>query len=230
MNCSHCLGACAEDGADMTDLVLTSAIKFLKKIKPLVVLVSGGEPTLHPDVLYILKRLKLELPKSYFCLISNGTFYQDDNLLQEIMKMDILVQITNDKRFYPNAVDFEKLSKFDITTEIPYPNLFGRAASNNLNFKDTRTSPYCYNMRSLLKKLDFISANRVMEQRNKFCAWSIDPNGNILLSESLLCPSVGNVIIPLEATEENIRNFKCVNCKYAQNLIRSNTALADILR
>jgi uncharacterized radical SAM superfamily Fe-S cluster-containing enzyme len=49
--CSHCMSCCSDDGKDMSDDVLTQAIEFINCVNPLVINVSGGEPTLHSDLL-----------------------------------------------------------------------------------------------------------------------------------------------------------------------------------
>lgn len=110
-NCTHCLSSCTSTGIDMTDEVLTTAIGFINQISPLAINISGGEPSLHADLLHIIKRLKHEVkPNPEFniqpaiSLITNGTFYaSDEHLLQQLLGMGIFVQVPvpeTDKIFY----------------------------------------------------------------------------------------------------------------------------------
>ena len=52
-------------------------------------------------------------------------------------------------------------------------------------------------------------------QANHFCKPCVDPNGNVHMSESMLCPSVGNVNEHLFSDiYKNMCNFKpCGSCK-----------------
>jgi organic radical activating enzyme len=229
MVCSHCLSSCIDKGHDISKNNLIQAIRFTKKVNPKVILVSGGEPILHPDIIHILKSLKFEFPKTAIGLCTNGTFYNNEYLLNSIAALDITVQITHDKRFYPNAIDLKKLSRFIIDTEILQVYRYGRAIENEIRLSD-RTSPLCFNMRSHLKHMGFVNANKNREQNLKFCSWGITPIGGIIISESLLCPTVGSITDSIETIENNIRNFKCTNCIYAKKITQSNTPFSSVLK
>jgi len=229
MGCSHCLSSCTENGYDMKSSTFENTIKFLHKINPMSIIVSGGEPTLYPGIIHILRRLNLEFRNSRVVLCSNGTFTDSEYIMEHLRNVDCIVQIMHDPHFYPLPIDLLQLSSYELFDRIIQVNAYGRAIENNLAVNERHT-PYCLNMRSLLKHVDFISANKNREANFKFCSWSIAPNGDILLSESMLCPPVGNINDPLDVIENNIRNFKCLNCVYAQRTIKSDPVAGAILK
>jgi len=59
--CSHCMHSCTATGDDMTDETFSQTIKFINEINPFVVSISGGEPTLHKNIIPIIERLQKEL-------------------------------------------------------------------------------------------------------------------------------------------------------------------------
>ena len=75
MQCTHCLSDCKPDGVHMSMEVLNDAIKFIKKIRNKIVIVSGGEPTDHLQFLDIMERLVKEFAKPQLSIASNGMFF-----------------------------------------------------------------------------------------------------------------------------------------------------------
>jgi hypothetical protein len=232
------MSCCSEVGEDMSDDVLTQAIEIINRVNPLVINVSGGEPTLHNDLFHIIKRLQTEVrPHPQYdvqpplILITNGTFYSDRRMdLSDIQRTGINIQITHDTRFYKNCLTPDHIdelkqrcnNKLCVETDIASDHItaYGNALTNNLGTSKTRIAPMCFNLRSLitLSGFDFRSATQEMEQRMKFCSWGIKPNGEIILSESFLCPHVGTITDSIQTITENIRAFKCKKCIYAQTL------------
>ena len=229
--CSHCLHRCTNQGEDMSNEILMKSIKLIKKIKPFVITVSGGEPSLHPEIINIANTLKKELPNTHISLISNGSFLKNDSLTKELKKTFRTIQITYDKRYYPNFVDLKKAKSLSILTEdnIRRVDAYGRAIDNNIVNSD-RKSPYCFNIRSCIKLsgLDLCTANKTLEMQHKFCACSIRPNGDIGISESMLCPIVGTINNSIEEITFNIRNFKCKECIYAKKLYSKGLPYAAV--
>lgn len=222
----------------MPETVFTQAIDFINQVNPLVINVSGGEPTLHGDILPMIKRLKSEVYRNpehntepQMTLITNGTFYSNSRIqLCNIQRTGINIQITHDTRFYKNSLtpaDLDELKKCSndklfVVTEIEDDHMiaYGNALINNTGTSKTRVAPMCFNLRSLvtLSGFDFKRAVQEMERRLKFCAWAIKPNGEIILSESLLCPPVGSITDSVQKITQNIREFRCRKCVYAQTL------------
>lgn len=239
-NCTHCLSSCDATGIDMTDEVLTTAIDFINRISPLAINISGGEPSLHADLLYIIKRLKHEVrPNSEFdvqpviSLITNGTFYtSDEGFLQQLLETGIFVQVTHDPEYYANSLTQSyitklrkiKHGKFSFEEKVEHIIRLGKADANNLNAFPARIAPMCFNLRSLvaLSQFDFKRATREMEMRAKYCSWAIRPDGSIILSEALTCTPVGYTTDSVQTITQNISQSKCKECVYAKNLLNYN--------
>ena len=74
MNCSHCLSNCLPEGVDMQPDIFEQFLKFNHPHIP--ILISGGEPTLHPNWFDMTQTL---LEKGYYTiLLSNGLFLDDE--------------------------------------------------------------------------------------------------------------------------------------------------------
>ena len=63
MGCSHCLSDCTMSSLEpcMTEKVLNDSIDFINQMSPLTLIVSGGEPTLHPDFTKYIHILSLHI-------------------------------------------------------------------------------------------------------------------------------------------------------------------------
>jgi hypothetical protein len=69
--------------------------------------------------------------------------------------------------------------------------------------------------------MDFFAATNAMEARLKFCSWGVRPNGDVGITESLLCGVVGNVESTNKELTEYIRGMSCMECMYAKNVINT---------
>ena len=240
--CSHCMSCCTAEGIDMTDETLIQAIKFINEINPFVVSISGGEPTLHKNIIPIIERLQKELTeiphigiRPRLTLITNGTFCKDNrNLRDKIKHIGISVQITHDDRFYKNSLtnyDLCQIPKlFIIEQHVAHVLAYGNALQNNLPTSKTRIAPYCFNMRSLvnISNFDFKQAVQEMEGRMKFCQWAVKPDGSIILSEAMGCPAVGTVYDSIPTITQNIVKLKCKNCIYAKTMVEKGVVAKDV--
>lgn len=226
-SCSHCMSRCTSEGKDMDQRTFDKALQFIRKSKSRVVNVGGGEPSLHPEVSYYGRVIKDRCPGTLTALVSNGNFLNNEDLIEKIIRNYSTVQITYDERYYPNYKDISQVNALypNIATETHIRSVlhYGRAIDNKLECDPERKSPFCFNMRSLVKLsgMGFVQANQMQESRHKFCSWSILPGGSITLSESMTCPPIGTVWDTFESLEMSIRNFKCKSCIYAQRLIES---------
>ena len=237
-SCTHCLhGQLFEDsGMDISEEMFSQAIQFINQVQPLTVNISGGEPTLHPRFSAIIEKLQRELKpnpilgiKPPITLITNGTFISDAALFEFLKRAKINVQITYDPAYYTNAVSSTDLQKsgFIVETHIRKPIAYGKAKSFPVDqLSSDRVAPFCFNIRSLVKLsgFDFARVVQTMEQRMKFCSWAITPDGYIIISESLTCPSVGHITDSVAEITQNIKQFRCWGCVYAKTMLnRTNT-------
>ena len=242
--CSHCMSNCTADGIDMSDETLTQAIRFINEVRPMTVNISGGEPTLHRNIIEIIKLLQTELKESpltnikpILTLVTNGTFCAENAALRsKIKRTGITVQITHDKKYYQNSLSNYDLScipdSFIVEKNIAHVLAYGKAVSNNLPTSNTRIAPFCFNMRSLISVsgFDFARATQEMESRMKFCAWAIKPDGSIILSEAMGCPTVGTAADSVQDVTQNVARLKCKNCIYAKTIVEKGAVAKDIYR
>lgn len=227
MGCYHCCMECTPNSSEhMDDVTFQNTISFIKSLKlglPLVLLVSGGEPTLHPNIFSMLKDLQKISPM--VSLLTNGMWLDDEQMCKTIKDLDIPVQITNDERFYPQPINFDNAKKygFFVETQIRMLSVTGRAIK--LPERDDiqyRKSPSCFNSRSISKNnttnlgqlIDLLSASQ------KFCSPLIMPTGDIVFGENRCCTPVGNVNThKQEEIFYNLKKLKCDNCGLGASLV-----------
>lgn len=216
--------------AHMTFPTLVNAMRFIKEINPKLLMVSGGEPTDHPQFHDFMGYIRT-YHHGVIIIASNGLFMNDgkeaiDGFMSKYANDSLIKwQITNDKRYYPKPLNPEMVAyatqKYgdqamfldQIGGEI-YPQ--GRAVSSlKITAEDAKgTSSRCFNIRSALHANESLSsAVKMLESRMRFCTPNIAQDGNIGLGESSTCPPVANVNTYKMATlEEAIRNSQCNEC------------------
>lgn len=210
MGCIHCLDNCKPEGVYMSLEQIDKNIEFIKKLQSKVIIVSGGEPTEHPYFFEIVEQIKKHFNKRAILIASNGMFLFDEKKRYRIQKLDVSVQITNDKRYYPKEIPFIKHKNFIYETHIRTLKPQGRAKT----LCCTKTSPDCYNLRSLVihNELNLKSAINLLELKGYFCKPVINANGTISIGESVECTTIGKLGDTIETLEKNIRAMRCNNC------------------
>jgi len=221
MGCSHCMIDSKPDGSNMNDLVFEQCLGFVDRIKPKVLIISGGEPTMHPNIVEWVNKLKH--PRRMIILASNGMFLEDGEMIEKIKGLCdsdfFMVQITNDKKYYPKKIKIVNLPGFVYIDKIEVMSNNGRAKQNKLNI--TRNSPMCFNLRSIARSgqvSDLKEAITLLESRHKFCQPSINYDGTISAGESSDCHIIGNMYDSNEDIFNNLRSMKCDNCNSLKNL------------
>jgi MoaA/NifB/PqqE/SkfB family radical SAM enzyme len=225
---------CKETGTHMTQDVFNQTMEFIKATSPLVLLISGGEPTEHPHFLYLMRDiLKIGMPKESIVVTSNGMFLEGEFLTQKIIELGVNVQITNDERYYPQRikkVPDNKLFMLETHIRTLYPQ--GRAVKNGFEASNVR-APKCFNLRSIanneLSKSSLATTIHILEFHNKFCSPSISAEGFIYPGESRLCNSVGTVYDDPATIFENIKNLNCNKCGMENNLTKEELSAIHTL-
>jgi hypothetical protein len=216
------------DGEHMTDETFQAAFNKIKAWVPLVLLISGGEPTEHPKFIEYVREIKdfFALDKTIgniadkrIVITSNGLFASDKDRFDEYMSLGVQWQVVNDPRYYPIRVEPIKDKHVMFFNEIPsliFP--AGRALANNI--EAGVTNPKCFNMRNLVTtyQMPLPVAIKYMESNGKFCSPLIKPNGDIILGESVLCKPFGNVRDSDVDLHTNIINMRCNACGLFKNL------------
>jgi hypothetical protein len=215
MGCTHCMEEALPEGECMSMDMFEKTLSFIEKcyngVK--IIMISGGEPTEHPEILKIIERLKDW--NAY--LLSNGLFLSGP-LREPILNSGIGIQIYNDPQYYPIRV--EPLDP------IIYPQVIYSGFINLLTplgrakgMKTTRISPTCFNLRSCVRYIrDFQGGIMTLRLSHKLCSPSVDIYGNVRAGESRFCHQIGNVESSFAILANNLLSMKCNKCGLENNL------------
>lgn len=242
-NCIHCLQDSTPEPQHMSMDIVEKTLHFCCKSTAEVINISGGEPTEHPNFEEIVKKFAKVF--KVVTIISNGMFVFDRQkylLVKKLLQLgNVFLQVTTHKLYYPKYKAIcAKKDKFialgpkctlTINPDI-YVHQLGRAINNDFCKEQALTHSYttsCMMATSIFWQLPFNMAILNMEQRFHFCTPLVDWQGNIHLSESWLCPSIGNV--------ETFDNFKdiikakpCGKCADYQKILDNNSPQYAIVK
>jgi hypothetical protein len=215
MGCSHCMVDAKPSGAHMSEQTYLDALGLTGRIGLPIVLLSGGEPADHPDVLGFVRLAKRAGMTVH--LLSNGMFLQEDPARrQAILDAVDAVQVTNDPRYYPNRVDQYDHPKVAFERRLRQLSPFGRAAGSR---ECSRQAPLCFNVRSLTRALGSIQpAVWDLARRMRFCVPSINTDGTVVCGEAPSCSPVGQASDSLEDLTARIVELRCSRCGLVRNL------------
>ena len=236
MACPHCMDNADPNGPIMSIDTCQRAIAFAKDGGDRLLIVSGGEPTEHPQ-LYDICRL-IAHARLNFSICTNGMFMGDPKKEWTFEKVTQLrgycgSQLYTNPKWYrlhrqtlakyeSNRPKYERWKVLLDTSEIRAMKDIGRARDNPQALAEAESSPYhnsclsaCLTLAQTTTPKDFFD---LMFMQTRFCTPLIDCAGNIHLSESWLCPSVGNVNTdPFESIWLKMRQFRpcggCLGCK-----------------
>lgn len=243
MGCPHCIDDAKPDGQHMTFETLEASMEFLIKNNIYhSIIVTGGEPTEHPEfpmfMKYIIGTLAKHNLKSMVTVTTNGFWILENEENREVCKQiangvnDIRVQfqVSADKRYYPKRLDVTKriwrekgFTLCDDCIISIYPQ--GRAKTNNLEWSAKGSK--CFNIRALSKQLPNPTLETLVAGlyvNLKFCTPAIKINGDIVLGESVLCPTCASIYDEPETIIQKIKDFKCNGCN------QINDRLPDVYR
>lgn len=234
LRCPHCMqNAGPERKEFMSKEMFYEALKFAKNIGSNVVMISGGEPTSHPDFFEFLEALV----KSDFIsmsIISNGTFLRDHAFTEKFAGMvtsreGLLVQISSFKGLYSNYDDVHKpnlkalrlFGKKAVVCDNPGDirmKPLGRACSGEWYEEAKRVNgfPSCANAALILaqtKVIHGIGIGALLEQFGRFCLPIVSWDGSIRLGESEQCKVIANISEPISHINQKLFSFRpCGGC------------------
>lgn len=240
MNCSHCMSDCKSDGEHMSLAVLEDTLKFMVKNRIPTWSFSGGEMFEHPDILQMLDLIefywKKSLVKGPLTFITNGRelvrnkeiYNAVADLQKRHSKRDILIQVTDDPRFYPEPLSSKEkywLTKLGAIIEgVPsnpndkssclYPQ--GRALTNHPDSTWNTIGPKCGNCILIAKQQPSITFTELVNTllvHGKVCTPVVAPDGSIKVGESALCPSVASIYDSSSDIIQKIKTTRCHACK-----------------
>ncbi len=212
MGCTHCMTESHPGGGHMSLDTFRQVLEFSRLDLP-VLLISGGEPTEHPQLVQMLKMAKFAGYTT--ALLSNGEFFsKKPKLAKRIKPLVHAVQVTNDPRFYPRRVKLPKSQACE-TLRIVAP--FGRARKAGLDC--TRMSPYCFNLRSATRYYGTVyAAIACLRGKSKMCSPSVNTDGTVVAGEAPECTSIGTVQSTPEALTDALVNLTCNHCGLMDSL------------
>lgn len=235
---------CSSEVAQHIDCdTVEKASEFAQKINSRFMLVSGGEPTMHPEWDNIVNFLSRR--HHYVCILSNGNWLFDE-AKKELMlgllhkRENISIQITSIEEFYKDhaktcvAVEEfkQQMKKEGIKKRLHFENniklnmvALGRAQVNPKYAqmaKDNESGTTSCFVSSLvaIQCPDLKTALSTLQGRGKFCHPSIDWLGRIRWSESCQCPHFATVFDSFEEIERKALNWRpCGRCQDYQKLL-----------
>lgn len=252
MGCSHCMSDCKPDGEHMSLQVLEDTLKFMVKHQILTWNFSGGELFEHPQILEVLKmiedywiKFKIKCPLTFATngreLVRNKEIYHAvENLQKKYGKRSIIIQVTDDERYYPDPLSQKEkywLSKLNAIidavpsdpsdkSKILYPQ--GRALINHPDANWNTIAPKCSNCILIAKQIfsgKFSDLVDTLSIHGRFCTPVIAPDGDIKVGESALCPSVSSIYDTDDEIMRKIRETKCHQCQIAWKRLKENNLM-----
>lgn len=213
-SCSHCFHEGVGPKADhMSRETFDQTVEFAKRIGVHCLILTGGEPTMNPLLLDFIRSFK----KGEFilALTSNGSFAARPRFTKELMKLcdrkGVSIQVTNDRRFYPNP-----LPKSKVWDELVYvdhvPMIYPCRRVKENGHTVTRTQPSCFNLRSLGRRSTFSIAARQLEMLGRFCVPAIGADGRVFIGEADTCTPIGSINDPLLDIDIGLSRARCRKC------------------
>lgn len=233
MKCPHCMQDSTPKGRHMTEETFEQVLEFCRQARPLVVSITGGEPTEHPLWLSMTKAM-LQLPtKPIVCIITNGAWIEDATTRISMAKLirenkpRVKVQVYSHPKYYRDhdwTVEHEQQFRSigcrpDFTDPIFMQDL-GRARKNcQEEVAQSDHVPSCINSHLIARQARSLTQFLSMAaQAAKFCRPLIDPDGNIHMSESWLCPTVAHVSDGADEAFRKMRQSRpCRGCRLYHN-------------
>jgi hypothetical protein len=236
MGCSHCMEESTVAGQHMTRETFLAALELTERLEglawshgvPRMLLISGGEATEHPDIEWFLETA---LAAGYRrVLITNGMWLDDPELRAKILRpdwTDLMVQVTNDPRFYPRA---PKSVPTDDSRVVFVPSLtllvpLGRMKLTRLPpSPPVRKAPTSFNLRSLTRSLRdvrealFMLRARAAMGMSGNCSPSISSDGAIVAGETSNCFLIGDVHSTAEEITRALVGMQCNKCGLVDGL------------
>lgn len=240
--CPHCMDCSKPNEPHALLELLPYVANFFSFLDPHILVISGGEPTTHPDFVRICEYFGFAgIP---FTITSNGTWVFDEDKrkqFEHVVRLPNYVgaQIYTDKRFYRS---YDKIKEhkeyFESLKGVVFEDTnlgmammdFGRAktyAPAQQIIDEQNYAMGCVNSTLIAHQSKTIQAfrNNVRMALNRmFCKPLVDVNGNVHMSESWLCPSVGNVKDDyMMEIFKNMQQFTpCKRCRNYDKFMKSD--------
>ncbi len=245
MECPHCMQEASPNGIHMTDKTFDQVYRFCKDAKPMVINITGGEPTEHPEwERYAVKLYSLPSVKAMMVL-TNGAWIEEDSertKIERLIRMgkgNIKVQVYSHPKYYrqhdwtvEHAQQFRSIGCItDFNSQIFMQDL-GRARINcHEEILANSHVPSCINSHLFAMQSSSLEHFLIMAvQSGKVCRPLIDPEGYIHMSESCRCQSVAHVSDGVEHAFYKMRASRpCRGCRLYDNFVKFYPAIESLL-
>ena len=244
--CSHCFINSLPKSPIMTEETLEGVIEFLNRIKPMVILLSGGEFTEHPEFYrFAMRIIHAVRPhgSTMVNLLSNGSWFFDErkaDMIKLMAEPEVkIVQIRTHKKYYPNykrtiaakaqiEALSDKIAMFEDGIDL-FP--LGRARANHKD-EIARKYPMCSNLFLIVRQgavTCFAGLLQMLEMQGRVCAPFLSSKGILHAGETPYCENIGNVkSTDAEIFENILRNCKPKNvCGLYKNLPANAKAIIE---
>lgn len=237
LRCPHCMqNAGPERNEMMSKDTFIKALQFAKDIGSKVIMISGGEPTSHPEFLDFLKIALNKLHCGFLSVsvLSNGTFIRDHSFTEKFAqiaadKPGFFLQLTSFKGLYTNYDEMHKpnlkaLILFkgkailcDNSNDIQMKPL-GRACEGKCYEEAKRVNgfPSCINAALTLaqtQQTEDVKIGELMERYRRFCPPVVGWDGSIRLGEAEQCKVIANILEPMADIVKKLFAFRpCGGC------------------
>lgn len=239
MGCSHCLENSTPSGEHMSMALFERALKFTERAEceliqngmPIMMMLSGGECTDNPNIVEMVDAI---VQRGWIAtILTHGLWLDNEDLRNRILRddtkarRDVLIQVTNDDRFYPRKPPQVKHSKIHYVERVTVLSPLGRAANPKFDPKglNLRAAPCSFNFRSLVHHSKSfqtaVLALRVrgMLGKSGFCTPSVSYDGTVVAGESRFCYPIGTVdSTNEELTQAVLTMGSCNHCGQEANL------------
>ena len=209
MMCPHCMEDARETGQMMTPETFRQAVKFGTFIGNGHFVLSGGEPTENEHIAEMCEWFD-RATGCNFTIVSNGMWLNDETKRQRVERITRMhsflgMQVYTNRQWYKDydyvvshRQEYEQYRKVIVDIDAPiFMQDLGRARSNPEAQREVERNPHfmsCLN--TTLTAIQIAEPQMygiTMTLHRQFCKPSVDCEGNVHMSESRLCPSVGNV-------------------------------------
>lgn len=249
-NCPHCMQDSNPEGKSMSIQTFKKAISFGAYLGVHFFVITGGEPTRHPEFMKIMYILDHELDtlmsltgeNLLFTICSNGLWLRDEKFKNEWLKFADHASHIMDSQVYTNKLYYKdyqfvkyhgRRGDYDkyhfVFDESPlYCKDLGRARTSELAQREVIKSPYycsCLNACLMAHQAETVRDwTEIFGTTSLFCHPLVDINGDVHMSESWLCPSIGNVNTnTYNQIWREMKKFKpCLKCSDSRKLLKSD--------
>lgn len=216
MGCFHCMEDARPEGHHMTLGMFARAIEFMQDLGDDRIVLAGGEPTEHPEILTILDMAQATGMR--LGLMTNGTFLANRDMADNILSRHLYIQITNDPRFYPKPLPLVvEGPDIHYVTALPALLRLGRSTQ-----EDGPYSPHCGMVRQICQghSPDAQGFRALMAQLRELrilCVPSISADGSLHAGESRWCRKIGDLNTPLADLMKALVEPACGKCLRIRN-------------